>query len=114
MVAVFATFLASGILHEYVMLAATLAKRGQYSISYKPMVGNQLIFFAWNSLLLALEHALSGNRLLARFKKSVPKATITALVLLTNLPISHWFTDEWVACGFFTGVSEGFPRIVKI
>lgn len=38
----------------------------------------------------------------------------TILVLLSVLPISHWFTHEYIACGAYADVFIGLPLIVAI
>ena len=110
-VASFFTFLASGILHEYTLfLAAVGTKVDNYS--YTPKYGWQLLFFLWNFSVMGIEFLLRGNKTIQYWSAKLPKPVITALVLLTVLPISHWFTDEWILAGFITGVSRAFPRIV--
>lgn len=111
LIATFGTFFASGILHEYTLsIAAVATQKDDYA--YKQRVGLQLLFFLWNFAVVLLEYLLRDNKTIHHWSTTLPKPVITAIVLLTVLPISHWFTDEWVLGGFFTGVSLGFPRLV--
>ena len=73
-----------------------------------------MAFFAYNGLVVMIEYALKGNKLLTELQKNLPKQAITALVLLTVIPVSHWFTDEYVMSGFYTDYSLGFPKIVYL
>jgi hypothetical protein len=76
--------------------------------------GMHMAFFAYNGLVVMIEHAFKGNKFLTELPKALPKRAITALVLLTVIPVSHWFTDEYVMSGFYTDYSLGFPKIVYI
>jgi hypothetical protein len=120
-----ATFIASGLLHEYVLCIISLkgTTTGLYNSSSSsshddghdvlvPSHGMHICFFAWNGLVMTIEHALKGNKALSRARQSLPRQVVTVLVLMTVLPVSHWFTDEYVTSGFYTDYSLGFPRIV--
>ena len=109
--ATFGTFLASGILHEYTLTIASVGTQKEGYV-YTPKYGLQMLFFLWNFAVVALEIALRGNKTIHYWTTVLPRPVQTALVLITVLPISHWFTDEWVLAGFFSGVSLGFPRIL--
>ena len=115
-VAVFGTFFASGILHEYTLLMARqrAVKEDTESTTstYDPQYGCQFLFFLWNFFVLSLERYFQDSSTLKYLSKTLPRPIITSLVLLTVLPISHWFTDEWIEGGVFTSVAEGHPRIV--
>lgn len=99
-VAAFGTFIVSGFIHEYVLYTMTF--RSQHS--YQPQYGNQFIFFIWNGIVLLLE------RYCPRFK--LPRPLQTALVIMTVLPISHLFTDEYIRSSFYNDASWAFPIIV--
>jgi hypothetical protein len=109
------TFVASGLLHEYVLCIISL-KGSLYNDhdGYVPSYGMHIAFFAWNGLVMTIDHALRGNKTLSRLQQSLPRQVITACVLMTVLPFSHWFTDEYVTSGFYTDYSLGFPRIVHL
>jgi len=112
--AALATFVASGLLHEYVLLVMALRKGAANNPSqepYKPVFGNHLIFFAWNGIVLLLERALTDTEPIRWIAHNLPQPMKTFLVLLTVLPIAHLFTDEYVASGFYSDIAFGFPRI---
>ena len=109
------TFVASGLLHEYILCIISL-KGSLYKDHdrHVPAYGMHMAFFAWNGLVMTVEYALKGNRTLSRIRHSLPRPVVTAFVVMTVLPISHWFTDEYITSGFYTDISLGFPRIVCI
>ncbi|CAB9502242.1 Pfam:DUF821 [Seminavis robusta] len=96
-----ATFAVSGLFHEYILVALTMIDG--------PTYGNHLNFFLWNAVVIILENLLSNHPVIQWTSKNLPRPIITALVLLTALPISHWFTDEYLEIGFFHDFSVGFP-----
>jgi hypothetical protein len=121
--AVLVTFAASGILHEYVLVVLAVRGGGHraahnaqddepYVYVYAPVFGKQFCFFAWNAVVILLEHAVKGHSIIRWMQVKLPAPVRTALVLLTVLPISFLFTDEYVACGFYSDISMGFPRVV--
>lgn len=114
-VAVLVTFVVSGLLHEYVCCIIQLRSQlypDLASKKYEPLIGRHFLFFLWNASVVILERAVSHRTLFQRIKKNFPRPAVTALVLLTVLPISHWFTDEYIRSGFYSDYSMGFPLIV--
>ena len=114
LIAAFVTFIASGCLHEYVLFL--LALRGGRPNNptgevYAPRYGNHWIFFIWNGFVLIGEYVLQGTVLIRFLQTNIPKPIRTLLVLLTVIPISHLFTDEYIQCSFYSDISLGFPRL---
>jgi len=100
-VAAFATFAASGLLHEYVLTA--IAMKGvllEDHSAYTPKYGNHLLFFAWNGIVLALESLYWRHPVMQWTKKTLPRPLITMLVIMTVLPVGHWFTGEFLSALF--------------
>lgn len=133
--AALATFVMSGLLHEYVLLLFSLpssANPGEESeksksyIDYAPLYGNQFCFFAWNGMLMALEYCFvvglknsHGVRMsvlsrMASTVKASPAVVKSMMIILLALPVSHWFTDEYVLSGLFSHYAIGFPVITKL
>jgi len=116
------TFLASGILHEYVLFASSFRGAGAPSDvqvfynnpqqkPFTPNYGSHMIFFAWNGVVLLGEHLLTDTAPLQWMQNNLPRPLRTTLTLLTVLPISHLFTDEYIASCFYSDIVMGFPRI---
>jgi hypothetical protein len=112
-VAAFTTFLSSGILHEYIL--SILALRSVNSgTPYAPRFGSHVAFFAWNGVVLCSEYLVRGRKEITWMSQNLPRPVRTAFVLLTVLPISHLFTDEYVLNGMLPDFAMAFPRIVKL
>jgi Membrane bound O-acyl transferase family len=116
-IAAFATFMASGLLHEYVLMTLSLRGGPPNNPTGEPCIpryGNHWLFFMWNGVILIGEYILQGTALVRFLQRNLPKPVRTMLVLLMVVPISHLFTDEYIQCSFYSDISLGFPRIVKI
>ena len=111
-----ATFFVSGLLHEYVL--AVIALKGRVASAgetpYRPAYGMHFAFFLWNGFVMLLENVFHDCKLVDSCKESLPRWAMTALVLLTVIPISHWFTDEYATSGFYDDYSMGLPILVRI
>lgn len=108
-VAAVCTFLVSGLMHEYIIHFFSL--RGGYNPrANQYRHGRQFVFFLWNGIVLILE------RYWKEWTKGVsikmPRRLQTALVVLTVLPIGHFFTDEYIRTSAYDDSSWGFPLLV--
>jgi hypothetical protein len=113
------TFLASGALHDYTWTVMfyhhnyLLNENGVCHIGncYHPIVLKVTAFFAWNSVIMLLERRVGH---LFGFTKSWPTIVVSQLVLLTALPVSHWFTGDWAVGGYFNEFAVGLWIIRKV
>ena len=118
-IAALSTFIVSGILHEYILWLLSLPESSNtdspvaYPV-YKQSFGNQFSFFAWNGMLMLLEYILINQTMTAQMKLSVPPIIKSMLVILMALPVSHWFTDEYIRSGVFSHYAVGFPIIARL
>lgn len=131
-----ATFLASGLLHEYILAFVGLKGTSNYSKQLDgetahytpPRYFLQTAFFLWNGCLLILENALFGTkrdsdkmeedrpvrlRLLSLATK-LPRCVKTFFVVMTALPFAHWFMDEYIRNDIYTDFAVAMFRIVKL
>jgi hypothetical protein len=110
-VAVLGTFVVSGLLHEYIcqVIQAKSIRFPGIAKDYVANIGNQLCFFVWNGGVVVLERLVFPKGKMTN--RSVWPLN-TMLVLLTVLPVSHWFTDEYLRSGFYNDVSLGLPLFV--
>lgn len=116
-IAAIATFVVSGVIHEYVLYL--MAQREGHANNptrqqYTPNYGRHTQFFLWNGIVLLFERALETHRFVKWIKANIPGPLRTALVLMTVLPIAHFFTDEYIKSGFYSDASLGFPLIVYL
>ncbi|CAB9499504.1 Probable long-chain-alcohol O-fatty-acyltransferase [Seminavis robusta] len=115
-VAAVATFVVSGLLHEYLLYLFSMKARILGDENSAPAIryGIQSAFFAWNGFVMLVENAVSKHPLIVWMSNNLPRPLITAFVIGTVLPVGHWFTDEYVKIGFFEDLSLGMPMLVWI
>ena len=108
------TFLVSGVLHEYV-LAIMQRRIGEPNnptrTPFEPKYGNHLYFFLWCGLVMWLEKLTRRTTAVLWIQKNLPRPVRTALVLLTVLPMTHFFTDEYIGSSFYSDLAFGFFKI---
>ena len=130
LLAVVATFVVSGIIHEYVnyamftgqgssnhdsfndheMLeasAASAAVEETYEFTWK-----QMLFFGWNGVLILLEYCIGHWAIFRWMSRTLPPIVVTALVLCCALPLAHFFTGDWIKHGYFDAVLLAEPIVV--
>ena len=106
--AVFATFIASGLFHEW-LLPATIP-------DYPHTHGLAIAFFLWNAILVAVEMMI-GARLARWFASGIPfipRPLITIAVISMGLPVGHWFLDSYMRSDLFKHGQFCFPMILSI
>jgi Membrane bound O-acyl transferase family len=119
-VAVLLSFVASGLLHDYVW-AAIFYHHGHErdpdtsvcSKCFSPVHLKLTAFFLWNGIVMLLEKPLGKLAPFAWFAK-LPLPLLSTLVVLTALPVSHWYTGDWVVGGYFADFTLALWRIKKL
>mmetsp|Transcript_23290 Transcript_23290/g.46538 ORF Transcript_23290/g.46538 Transcript_23290/m.46538 type:complete len:429 (+) Transcript_23290:299-1585(+) len=112
-----ATFLASGLIHEYVLavMCHSYGSGDDYFHHEKHYYGVHLAFFLYNGILIVLEYAFIGTVLHKKISElSLPSPVLTCMVIGSALPIAHWFTEEYVRHHIYDGLKVGCPMIVTI
>lgn len=102
--ATMATFLASGLYHEYVWCLLFYINIHQTGV-HNPPFGKQLLFFGWNGILLILEYAVGWEKLVS----TMPRPAVTLIVVLMALPVGHLFTGDMLKGGYFTSLQLAIP-----
>mmetsp|Transcript_3160 Transcript_3160/g.5335 ORF Transcript_3160/g.5335 Transcript_3160/m.5335 type:complete len:411 (+) Transcript_3160:89-1321(+) len=102
---IFAAFVISGVMHEYVNLVI-FSRTG---IEFK---WNYILFFGYNACLLFAEHMFRSLEIVQGIVSKLPKPLITALVLCSALPFAHLFTGDWIVHGYFDAVMYAEPTIL--
>lgn len=113
--AVAATFLVSGLLHELVNY--TLFEKRKYDdtrIGIELIYGKNMIFFGWNAVLIILEMLIGKWMIFNMIKRTLPKAIVSLMVVMTALPVVHLFVGDWVYGGYFQHVQFGEFIIVPM
>ncbi|KAL9189466.1 hypothetical protein ACHAXT_009141 [Thalassiosira profunda] len=109
-----AAFVMSGLLHEYILLLVSTSRHDDTDETYRPVYGSQFCFFAWNGMLMAGEYLFVNWAMAPRLKVPAPPIVKSLLIILLALPVSHWFTDQYVNSGLFSHYAVGFPVIVRL
>jgi len=114
--AAISAFVMSGLLHEYILflLCIPQSTHGDGYVNYKPSYGSQFCFFGYNGMLMVLEY-LFVSHFRTKLKLSTPPPILTSMLVVSlALPISHWFTEEYIRSHLFSHYSVGFPFIAVV
>lgn len=95
-----ATFVVSGLMHEWIIHAAFVYHRtnipeGAY---YKPsniVLGTNFLFFAYGMVPVAIEKSLSKVDWIKSVGTKLPRPLKTLLVVMTSLPLAFWFAGPY-------------------
>jgi len=120
-VAVLISFLASGLIHDYVWAAIFYhhghsrdEETGVCHGCFAPTTLKLTAFFLWNGLVMLLEKPLSKVPPFTWFSKHLPLPILSTLVVLTALPVSHWYTGDWAVGGYFRDFAVALFHIQKL
>ena len=116
LVAVAATFLASGILHEYCNLVMFTGFGGTDGTDPTEGGGDdgddayrfrweQILFFGWNGILIALEHTIGHWSIFQWTSRNLPSVLVTVLVVSSALPLAHLFMGDYIRYGYFDALA---------
>jgi hypothetical protein len=116
--AVIATFLASGLFHEWLahglFSTSCLDDLSETSSCYRPTYGGSLIFFSWQSVLIAGEFIIGNTALVTSLSKHLPLPARSALIIALGIPLAHFFTEPYVRSNFFRHGQIGLPMILRV
>lgn len=114
------TFFISGLLHEYTNSIMFYHRRelrnpitGICDDCYQYKYGKLLAFFTWNGIVMLLERPFA-KYLFANRQPQLPIPIISTLVVLTALPVGHWYFGDWIAGQYFHHLSIGLWTIRKV
>jgi len=72
------------------------------------------LFFAWNGMIISAEYIIGKAYVFQLISEKCPKIVVSFLVVLTALPIAHWFTGDYIQSDFFECVHLGFFIIKRV
>lgn len=120
-VAVFISFAVSGLMHDYVWAVIFYHYRDQRDEKagvcldcFTPTPLKLTAFFAWCGLCMVLERPLGKLPPFTWFSQFLPVPILSTLVLLTALPVSHWYTGDWAMSGYFSDFALALWHIKKL
>jgi len=119
-IAVIATFLASGALHEWILcllfiiLPSQVDKNGECISCYSPTYGNSMIFFIWQAALIAIESLVGQSNFFRFLSKKLLSPIRTALVVFIGLPFAHFFLEPYMRSDFFLHAQQALPMFLPL
>eukprot|EP00546_Thalassionema_frauenfeldii_P016849 CAMPEP_0178898766 /NCGR_PEP_ID=MMETSP0786-20121207/2526_1 /TAXON_ID=186022 /ORGANISM="Thalassionema frauenfeldii, Strain CCMP 1798" /LENGTH=432 /DNA_ID=CAMNT_0020569547 /DNA_START=58 /DNA_END=1356 /DNA_ORIENTATION=+ len=113
-VAVFGTFVASGLLHDYAWsLTFASSNKEEEEEFFQPTFWKLTAFFLWNGAFMLLERPL-GPLLYKYIGTYLPTILLSTLLGLTAVPVMHWYGGDWVTGGYFADLSLACWKIVPL
>jgi hypothetical protein len=109
--AVVFTFVVSGLVHDY-SWSLIFYQHGKCLDCFVPVLLKLTAFFAWNGVVMLLERPLGPY--VRPLTSRLPVAVVSTLVVLTALPVSHWYSGDWAKGGYFADLSIGVWQIRKL
>ncbi|ORX45839.1 hypothetical protein DM01DRAFT_1339790 [Hesseltinella vesiculosa] len=104
--AAMAVFLASGLMHEYVLVSMVGPSRLAYQQFYKSILGQQVLFFLLQGLSTIL--TFPGSSLATRFGSKIPGWLATPLTVLWVVVTAPLFVDPYLRIGLHLEASIPF------
>lgn len=65
-------------------------------------------------MMLSIEEIASQKTSFVQIATKIPRRLKNMLVLMTVLPISHWFLDEYVGSNLYKDFAVAFPKVRKL
>mmetsp|Transcript_23540 Transcript_23540/g.49700 ORF Transcript_23540/g.49700 Transcript_23540/m.49700 type:complete len:461 (-) Transcript_23540:21-1403(-) len=116
-----ATFIASGIFHEWILAVLFSPEYNELEgdacippSCYRPGFGRSTLFFIWNAIIIAMEYLIGGAAIFQLAKRHLPSVIVSILVSSLGLPMGHWFMNDYVRSDYFEDGQLGFPLVVRV
>ena len=106
--AVLLTFIVSGLIHDYIW-TLIFYRHKEDDIHFVPVVFKLTAFFLWNGVVMLLERLVGPY--VKPLTSQMPTILVSTLVVLTALPVAHWYVGDWVEGGYFYDLSIGLWTI---
>ncbi|KAL3805867.1 hypothetical protein HJC23_007828 [Cyclotella cryptica] len=92
-------FIASGLFHEWLVHAMLIYGRSVSSGSV--FLGSNTAFFIWNFVVIMVERLLVRMKVVKSIGKTLPRPLSTLVIIMSSLPVAHWFGNPYLNGGFF-------------
>ena len=89
-VAVFVTFLVSGLMHDYMWEVVFYNNNGDDDYD-GPQFGKVTAFFTYVALVMILERPLGQLHIFQWMKFNLPINVRSTLLVVLHLPVAHWY-----------------------
>lgn len=111
-----AVFVASGLFHEWLVHAVFLYRRDDDTVESTAgvLLGSNTAFFVWNFVVIVSERLLAGSKGVRSVGKMIPSMFIPFVIIMTSLPMAHWFGNPYLRGGFFGDYERCLVVIRKV
>lgn len=92
-------FVASGLFHEWLVHAVVIYGR---TLSGNVHIGSNSAFFLWNFKVIMFERLIVGSNIVQSLRRITPRPIITLAIIMSSLPVAHWFGNPYLNGGFFS------------
>lgn len=117
MTATLVAFVISGLIHEWLIHVCFIYNRIQgpswEGAQYNPLLGSNMAFFVWNGITMIVEKCLGGSKKIELLGRFLPRPVVTFLILMTSLPVAHWFLNPYIKCVFFNEFQRAIPLLTR-
>ena len=113
-VASLAVFVASGLFHEWLVHAVIVYNRPSSVSASEVLLGSNTAFFVWNFVVILTERVLAGTKGIKSFGKMIPQMFIPFLIIMTSLPMAHWFGSPYLKGDLFSDYEKCLLLIRKV
>lgn len=113
-IAMFVTFVVSGLYHEYCWACIFYDQSYLYDSDgkclkdegcYDFQFGRVTAFFAYTGIVMLLERPLRKLALVKWFSSVLPTVVVAQLLVLIHVPFVKWYCGDWIKGGFFDDLS---------
>lgn len=104
-------FIASGLFHEWLVHAVLMY--GRSVSSGEVFLGSNTAFFVWNFVVIMVERLLARMKVVKSIGQALPRPVLTLLIIMSSLPVAHWFGNPYLNGGFFADYERCIIRIRK-
>jgi len=109
-----AVFIASGLFHEWLVHVVFLHNRPSSSSTSEVLLGSNTAFFVWNFVIIVSEKVLTGTKGVKSLGKMIPSLLLPFAIIMTSLPMAHWFGNPYLKGGFFEDYEKCLILIRKL
>jgi len=109
-----AVFVASGLFHEWLVHVVFLHNRPSSSSTSEVLLGSNTAFFVWNFVVIVSEKVLAGTKGVKSLGRMIPSMLLPFVIIMTSLPMAHWFGNPYLKGGFFEDYEKCLILIRKV
>lgn len=105
--AMFLTFVASGLYHEFCWIPIFYYPKYLYdeNSDYEYKFGRVTAFFAYTGIIMLLERPMRKLPVVQRIASHLPTLVVSQLLVLIHVPVLKWYGGDWIEGGLFDDLS---------